>query len=166
MSRLLIRMGLILSLAVLAGGVYAIWFYTVQPALSLDVLEANTTLSSSAMQGIHRLSATEAKQAFDRGDAVFVDARSAHSYEAGHIPGALRVPSHASTNSLRQMLAAYPANVQVITYCSGGGCRSSYALAKRLVKESIRDDGYVLTGGWPAWQAAGFPIAIDAETNP
>lgn len=166
MSRLLLRMGLILWLAVLAGGVYAIWFYAERPSLSVDALEADVTLGSSTTQGIHRLVVAEAKQAFDRGDAVFVDARSAYSYEAGHIPGALHLPSHASADSLRQVLASYPADARVITYCSGGGCWSSYTLAKRLVKESIRDDAYVLTGGWPAWQQAGFPVAMDAEINP
>ena len=166
MSRLLLRMGLILWLAVLAGGVYAIWFYAERHSLSVDALEADVTLGSSTTQGIHRLAVAEAKQAFDRGDAVFVDARSAYSYEAGHIPDALHVPSHASTDSLRRMLAPRPANIQIITYCSGGGCRSSYTLAKRLVKESIRDEVYVLAGGWPAWQQAGFPVAMDAEISP
>ncbi len=157
MSRLLLGMGLILWLAVLAGGVYAIWFYAEQHSLSVGALEADVMLGSSTTQGISRLSVPKAKHAFGRGNAVFVDARSAHAYEAGHIPSALHVPSHTSTDSLRRMLASRPANIQIITYCSGGGCRSSYTLAKRLVKESIRDDVYVLTGGWPAWQQAGFP---------
>lgn len=166
MSRLLLRMGLTLWLAVLAGGVYAIWFYAEQHSLSVDALEADVMLGSSTTQGIQRLAMAEAKQAFDRGDAVFVDTRSAYSYEAGHIPGALHLPSYASADSLRQILASYPADTRVVTYCSGGGCRSSYTLAKRLVKESIRDAVYVLTGGWPAWQQAGFQVAMDAKTNP
>ncbi len=166
MSHFLPRMGLILWLAGLAGGMCVIWFYAEQHFLPVDALEADVMLDPSAMQDIHRLAVAEAKQAFDRGNAVFVDVRSAYSYEASHIPGALHLPSHASADSLRRTLASYPADTRVITYCSGGGCRSSYTLAKRLVKESIRDDAYVLTGGWPAWQQAGFPVATDTETNP
>jgi hypothetical protein len=79
-------MGLILWFAGLAGGVCAIWFYAEQHFLSVDALEADITLGSSTTQGIQRLAMAEAKQAFDRGDAVFVDTRSAYSYEAGHIP--------------------------------------------------------------------------------
>ncbi len=162
MSRLLLRMGLILWLVVLAGSAWVIWFYTKQ--FSIAELEADVTLG--AMQGVHRLAVPVAKQAFDQGDVVFVDARSTHAYEDGHIPRALHLPSHASADSLRQTLASYPADTRVITYCSGGGCRSSYTLAKRLVKESIRSEVYVLTGGWPAWQAARFPVATDAGAGP
>jgi len=155
-------MGLILWLAVLAGGVYTIWFYAERHSLSADELEAAVPLGSS----IRRLAVAEAKQAFDHGDAVFVDVRSAFSYEAGHIPGALHLPSHASTAHVREVLASYPADSRVVTYCSGGGCQSSYTLAKRLGKESLRSEVYVLTGGWPAWQAAGFPIAEGEEASP
>ena len=38
-------------------------------------------------------------------------------------------------------------------------------LAKRLVGESVCDEVYVLTGGWPAWQSAGFPVAEGEETG-
>ena len=163
MSRLLLRMGLILWLVVLVGGVWVIGFYTKQ--FSLTALEADVTLGASTVQGVHRLAVPVAKQAFDQGDAVFVDARSTSAYEDGHIPRALHLPPHASADSSRQTLASYPADTRVVTYCSGGGCRGSYTLAKRLVKESIRSEVYVLTGGWPAWQAAGFPVTTDAEAG-
>lgn len=166
MSRFLPRMVLILWLAVLASGVYAIWFYAEWHSLSVDALETDTTLDSSTTRDIHRLVVAEAKQAFDRGDAVFVDARPVYAYEAGHIPGALLLPPQATTDRLRRILASRPANSRIIAYCSGEGCRSSYTLAKRLVKESIRSDVYVLAGGWPAWQAGGFPIATGSETTP
>ena len=162
MKQRLFTAGIILWIGVLAGGGYALWSYADR---SVDTLFADVPLGDVEDSAIRRLNLTEAKQAFDHGDAVFVDVRSAFAYEAGHIPGALHLPSHVSTAHLREVLASYPADSRVVTYCSGGGCQSSSTLAKRLVEESVRDEVYVLTGGWPAWQAAGFPVAEGEEAG-
>ena len=174
MKQRLFIAGIILWIGVLAGGGYALWSYADRhspPVLFADATLggveefANMPLGDFEDAVVHRLNLTEVKQAFDRGDAVFVDARSAFDYEAGHIPGALHLSSHASAARLREVLASYPADSRVIAYCSGSGCQSSSALAKRLVEESVRDEVYVLTGGWPAWQAAGFPVAEGEEAG-
>lgn len=165
MKQRLFTAGIILWVGVLMGGGYALWSYADRHSLSESTLLADMPLGDFESLAIHRLNPTEAKQDFDRGDAVFVDVRSAFAYEAGHIPGALHLPSHVSTARLREVLASYPAGSRVITYCSGGGCQSSSTLAKRLVEESVRDEVYVLTGGWPAWQAGGFPVAVGEEAS-
>lgn len=41
---------------------------------------------------IARLSAADAKQAFDQGAAVFVDVRDLEEFEQAHIPGAISIP--------------------------------------------------------------------------
>lgn len=162
MKQRLFITGIVLWIGVLAGSVYALWSYA---GRSPSVLLADVPLGGFEDAAVHRLSPTEAKQNFDRRDAVFVDVRSAFAYEAGHIPGALHLPSHVSTAHLHELLASYPVDSRVITYCSGGGCQSNSTLAKRLVEESVRDEVYVLTGGWPAWQAAGFPVAEGEESG-
>lgn len=164
MKQRLFTAGIILWIGVLAGGGYALWSYA-DRSPSESTLLADMPLGGFGDAAIHRLNPTEAKQDFDRGDAVFVDVRSAFAYEAGHIPGALHLSSYVSTAHLREVLASYPADSRVITYCSGGGCQSSSKLAKRLIEESIRDEVYVLIGGWPAWQAGGFPIAEGEEAG-
>ena len=174
MKQRLFVTGIILWGGVLAGSVYALWSYADRhspPVLFADATLggveefADMPLGDFESSAIYRLNLTEAKRAFDRGDAVLVDVRSAFAYEAGHIPGALHLPSHVSTAHLREVLASYPADSRVIAYCSGSGCQSSSTLAKRLVEESVRDEVYVLTGGWPAWQAAGFPVAVGEEAG-
>ena len=174
MKQRLFITGIVLWFGVLAGSGYALWSYTDRhspPVLFADATLggveefADMPLGDFESSAIHRLNLTEAKRDFDRGDAVFIDVRSAFAYEAGHIPGALHLTSHASAARLREVLASYLADSRVITYCSGGGCQSSSALAKRLVEESVRDEVYVLTGGWPAWQAAGFPVAVGEEAS-
>ena len=98
MKQRLFTAGIILWIGVLAGSVYALWSYADRhspPVLFADATLggveefANMPLGGFEDAAVHRLNLTEVKQAFDRGDAVFVDARSAFAYEAGHIPGAL-----------------------------------------------------------------------------
>ena len=166
MKQRLFTAGIILWVGVIAGGGYALWSYADRHSPSESTLLDDVPFGGFEDAAVHRLNPTEAKRDFDRGDAVFVDVRSAFTYEAGHIPGALHLSFYVSTAHLREVLASYPADSRVITYCSGSGCQSSSTLAKRLVEESVRDEVYVLTGGWPAWQAAGFPVAVGEETSP
>jgi hypothetical protein len=63
---------------------------------------------------IDRVPLTEAKTAYDSHQAVFIDVRSAESYAAGHIPGALNIP-------LAQILDRYhqiDASRWIILYCT------------------------------------------------
>jgi rhodanese-related sulfurtransferase len=98
-----------------------------------------------------------AKRLFDAGAALFLDARDAPEYEAGHIPGAL----HLTRNDVLAepgRLAALPARDRpVVTYCEGGACESSLDLARTLVEAGYRRV-LVFSGGMPEWSAAGHPV--------
>jgi rhodanese-related sulfurtransferase len=63
-----------------------------------------------------RISVADAKALFDRGDAVFLDTRSAESWgEAdAQIPGSVRVPPDAVAGHL----ADVPRGRTVVTYCT------------------------------------------------
>ncbi|MGC8857236.1 MAG: rhodanese-like domain-containing protein, partial [Anaerolineae bacterium] len=63
---------------------------------------------------IPRLQLEEAKAAFEAGTAVFVDVRSATSYAAAHIPGALSIP----LADLEARLSELDPNQWIITYCT------------------------------------------------
>jgi rhodanese-related sulfurtransferase len=94
---------------------------------------------------------------FDAGAALFLDARDAAEYEAGHIPGALRLTS-ADLAAAPERLKTLPvAGKPIIAYCEGGECEASRELAAALV-----DGGYrkvlVFTGGFPEWSAAGYAV--------
>jgi hypothetical protein len=63
---------------------------------------------------IDRIPLAEAKTAFDNHQAIFVDVRSAESYAAEHVPGALNIP-------LVQILDRYhqiDASRWIILYCT------------------------------------------------
>lgn len=63
---------------------------------------------------IPRVSLEEAKAAYDSGEAVFVDVRTADSYAQDHIPGALSMP----LNQVEARLAELDPESWIITYCT------------------------------------------------
>ena len=63
---------------------------------------------------IDRVPLAEAKTAYDAHQAVFVDVRSAESYAAGHIPGALNIPLAQIVDRDRQI----DASRWIILYCT------------------------------------------------
>jgi rhodanese-related sulfurtransferase len=67
-----------------------------------------------APQVIQRVALEESKAAFDSGQATFVDVRSASSYEASHIPGALSIP----LAELEGRLGELDPDQWIITYCT------------------------------------------------
>ncbi len=103
-----------------------------------------------------RVTLDEAREAFDRKDAVFVDARHPRTYAAGHIPGALNIPLPVDKASVQRVLGDLPKTTRIIAYCGGVSCQSSLALVKAL-------DGFGYTrtkafyGGWQAWFWANYP---------
>lgn len=65
---------------------------------------------------VPRVTAQDAKAAFDNGEAVIVDVRSRAAYEAGHVDGALFIP----LNEFETNIAGVdlPKDQWIITYCT------------------------------------------------
>ncbi|MET9494330.1 rhodanese-like domain-containing protein [Streptomyces sp. NPDC006552] len=83
---------------------------------------------------------------------VLLDTRSTASWDQGHVPGALHLPTALIAEQAARLLD--PA-VPVVTYCWGPGCngatRAALALARLgyQVKEML--------GGFEYWAREGFP---------
>jgi len=63
---------------------------------------------------VERVSLGDSKAAFDQGSAVFLDVRSASSYNQGHIPGALSIP----LGELQDRIGELDPDDWIITYCT------------------------------------------------
>lgn len=63
---------------------------------------------------VQRVTLEESKAAFDSKEAVFLDVRSASSYAARHIPGALSIP----LAELQARIAELDPDQWIITYCT------------------------------------------------
>jgi 3-mercaptopyruvate sulfurtransferase SseA len=66
--------------------------------------------------GVPRVTVEEAKAALDSGEAVIVDVRSADSYVAGHIVGAINIPLTEFENNIANVPLAK--DQWIITYCT------------------------------------------------
>ena len=100
----------------------------------------------------------EARQAHANDDATFVDARRRDDYRAGHIAGSLSTPLAERAAQLEDLRRELPRTRQVVVYCEGGSCTSAIELSAWLSGNGWRDVR-VLSGGYPGWAAAGFPIS-------
>lgn len=107
-----------------------------------------------------RVTLADAKRAFDRREAVFIDARPPHEYAAGHIPGALNLPVADLEARAGEVLKGLGRDARIITYCSGERCQSSILLARRLTEGLGYARTQVFFDGWHAWNAAAYPFVI------
>lgn len=85
----------------------------------------------------------------NRDDAVFIDARPAEEYHAGHIPNAINIYALEFEAHIPEILQI-PQDKKIIVYCGGGTCELSHELAQHL-----RNFGFphvfIYTGGWQEW---------------
>ena len=101
----------------------------------------------------------EAKELFDTKQGVFIDTRSPWDYERGHIPGAINYSMNEISQELDDQITLRSAEKIIIVYCAGEGCKTSILLARYFRDKRGFFNARAFVGGWPAWVAAGYPIA-------
>lgn len=86
-------------------------------------------------------------------EAVFIDARSRKSFDAGHLPGARSVPVSELEQQLKQLekMRERP----LVLYDDGG--LEAQRVAKTLAGKGFASL-YALDGGLPAWRKADLPV--------
>ena len=121
----------------------------VSPAASDDALahfQARLGFETDCAD-VHYASNHEAK------DFVLLDVRTPTLYAAGHVPGALNLPTRMISE---QRLADYPSDTLFVVYCAGPHCNGANKAAVKLaqlgrpVKEMI--------GGLTGWIDEGFGL--------
>jgi rhodanese-related sulfurtransferase len=102
------------------------------------------------------LSLEQARELWNSGAAVFLDARAPDDYAAGHIPNALNLPALRFEEHFPQVSAQLTADLPLVVYCDGEECELSHRL-----KELLAQVGYtnvvLLHNGWTTWRQAGLP---------
>ncbi|MER6680457.1 rhodanese-like domain-containing protein [Streptomyces olivaceoviridis] len=83
---------------------------------------------------------------------VVVDSRSTESWDQGHIPGALHLPTALIPEQAARLLDR---DVPVVTYCWGPGCNGATRAALALAELGYRVKE--LLGGFEYWAREGFP---------
>ncbi len=95
--------------------------------------------NSSAVQQIEifEIDGAGLIEAFESGEAVFIDARSDSDFAMGHIPGATNVPSWAVHAELDGLIASIPKDKMIIVYCDGLSCGKSKIVARKLAEKGF-----------------------------
>jgi rhodanese-related sulfurtransferase len=109
------------------------------------------------IEGLEIGTVGEARQLFDSGKYIFVDARSPQDYADGHIPGAVSLPFGQFEEIVGAFLERYPPEASIITYCSGRTCQDSHHVAEFLLEFGY-DNVTVFIDGFPGWEAEGHPV--------
>lgn len=117
---------------------------------------AKSNLVTSSGENLE-ISLLKATNLFNKGAAVFIDARSRAEYDAGHIKGAISLPYREADWKFVDAMAGVSEESALITYCDGETCELSMELAVFL-----RNAGYknvkVLSNGWSAWKQNNLPV--------
>jgi rhodanese-related sulfurtransferase len=99
------------------------------------------------------ISPQDAAALLDSGEAVLVDVREPHEWDAGRVPGA----RHVELEHLASQADSIPRDKRVIFQCRLG-VRS--AMATKAFRASGYD-AFSMAGGIQAWHQAGLPLEPD-----
>ncbi|MEW6456874.1 MAG: rhodanese-like domain-containing protein [Acidobacteriota bacterium] len=113
--------------------------------------------SFSQIKKPEEISLSEAKEKYDKGGYLFVDARSELVFKLGHIKGAVNLPVSEFSKMIGEFEKNHPKDTKIIVYCSGSSCASSYTLANYLINRDYTSVE-VFFGGWNSWVQAKYPI--------
>src|SRR5258706_5886971 len=109
--------GVVLSLGVLACNAVLPGSQPASvPTLSIVTLSSPSEDLPQTEADVPRISVENAKAAFDSGEAVFVDVRSASEYDAGHISGAIE--SALADIGSKPTGLNFDKDQWIITYCT------------------------------------------------
>ena len=126
------------------------------------------------LPGAPVVTAGEVKRMLGEHAATVIDARSRDEYVKGHIPGALSAPYgevsaqsigfNASEDSFDFDRGFPNKNATYVFACNGIECWKSYKAATFALRHGYRHV-FWFRGGFPAWKAAGFPVATGGGAN-
>jgi rhodanese-related sulfurtransferase len=101
------------------------------------------------------------KALHDANGAVFLDARSAEEYSAGHIPGAISMPFD-DVFKKPELAKFDDKGKPIVTYCDGGDCELSKDLAFSLIDNGHKKVVF-FKDGLPGWKSAGNPVNTGSQ---
>lgn len=104
---------------------------------------------------------------YQQDTVIFLDARPAEDYEAGHIPGAYEFDWFHYEKYLDVVLPLCFKAETIVVYCNGGDCELSIDAAKLLTNEAKipKAKVFVYAGGMTEWSGNGQPMEAGARNS-
>jgi rhodanese-related sulfurtransferase len=90
------------------------------------------------------------------GNARFIDAREENDYAAGHLRGAIHLPSSAIFANNERVTTQVALDDCLIVYCGGGGCEASHNVSDALQREYGFTRVLIYDKGWEEITASGL----------
>lgn len=128
---------------------------TILLGLLLAPVAALAAVSPDTVNGATTVTVDDAVALFDQG-VVFVDVRKDSDYDAGRVPGAVHLDVKAAFTE-SSLLEHVSKDQPVVIYCNGHACMRSSQASEMAVGWGFQKVHY-LRDGYPAWEAAGFPV--------
>ena len=154
--------GLILIALVLAGAAFFLR-PTLRPmAMGRSPVIAGPRSGSPPENAMPLVSLKEAEALFDKGGALFADARPLKAFQQGHIRGALNLDPNEFDNWSETFFSQFSPDMTIVTYCDGPRCPLSSELAEDLVRLGY-EKVFILKNGWSQWQKARLPTEKVAQ---
>jgi rhodanese-related sulfurtransferase len=137
-------------------GLVAFVFALVYHLANSEALLANTTATASVQKAyagsfIPRISAGRTRRLLGA-DTVFIDARLASDYKAGHLDRAINLPIDANDALWKNRVASIPRGKRIVIYCQSDICRFAEAVSLRLMRDGFSGIS-IYRGGWNDWVA-------------
>jgi rhodanese-related sulfurtransferase len=110
----------------------------------------------------YTIDAVACRRHFDQATAVFLDARSEAEFAAGHLPGAVSLPWHATGEvTARRVYQHLPPGLPVLVYGTGPECPVANRVVNLLRRQGVGGLAVFLPG-YPGLLAADLPAETGA----
>jgi rhodanese-related sulfurtransferase len=106
-------------------------------------------VKSSMGSFIPKVSAKEVEKY--HGNVVIIDARQVADYEAGHIDGAINIPTTLCSAGRSSKLTDAKKDSCLVIYCQSAGCPYAETVASNLMEDGFTNIA-IYKGGWVDWQ--------------
>lgn len=121
--------------------------------LTLPIYADN--FSPLIIDGVTTIDTKKAKSLFDDG-VLFVDICKDSDWDSGRIPDALHLELN-NQFTAKNLAAEIYEYEELVCYCNGPECLRSSECAAKAVEWGF-SSVYYYREGFPAWQAAGYPV--------
>lgn len=127
-------------------------------SLTLDTAESMPAPAiPKPAHDIPNLKWPQVKHLLDSGKVVLVDARAKATYDLGHIPGAISLPSNSSAAEFQAFAKTHPPGTTIVAYCGSESCHASRQTLDSLAKIGGFTHLNAMPGGYAEFLAAQTP---------
>jgi rhodanese-related sulfurtransferase len=113
-------------------------------------------------KGLEAISIGEARAAYDKQLALFLDARPADQYAEARIPGAVSLPADAFDDHFPDAADKIEASPFLVIYCEGGDCSDAIHVGERLFEYGFLGIR-IMVDGFDPWATAGNPVSKGSQ---